>query len=58
MLRDLGIDDFPPVRLERRERTFLVNAHQAAVAGNISRKDGSQPPFGARSAIKIVPTTP
>ena len=27
MLGNLGIDEFLPVRLERRERTFLVNTH-------------------------------
>ena len=48
MLRYLGIDDFASVGLERCESTFLVNAHQAAVAGNIGCEDGGQPPFNAR----------
>ena len=37
MLRDPEIDEFLSVRLERCERTFLVNAHEATVAGNIGR---------------------
>ena len=48
MFRHLGIDEFAAVRLERCESTFLVNAHQAAVAGNIGREDGSQPSFDTR----------
>ena len=41
MLRNLGIDEFASVRLERCERAFLVDAHQAAVASDIGREDGS-----------------
>jgi hypothetical protein len=48
MLRYLGIDDFTSVGPERCESTFLVNAHQAAVAGNIGREDGGQSPFNTR----------
>ena len=48
MLRDLGIDEFATVRLERCESAFLVNAHQAAVAGNIGCEDSGQPPFDPR----------
>jgi hypothetical protein len=48
MLGNLGIDEFVPVRLECRERTFLVHPHQPAITGNVGREDGSQPPFSAR----------
>src|ERR1017187_2454016 len=41
MFRDLGIHQFAAADLERSESTFLVNAHEAAVAGNIGREDGS-----------------
>ena len=47
MFGDLGIDEFASARLERCESAFLVNAHQPAVAGDIGREDGSQPPFDA-----------
>ena len=40
MFGNLGIDEFATARLERCESAFLVNAHQAAVAGNIGREDG------------------
>jgi hypothetical protein len=43
------------VRLERRESTFLVNAHQAAVSSNIGREDGCQPPFDAHFGHKYRP---
>ena len=43
MLRNLWIDEFAPVAC--CESTFLVNAHQLAVAGDIYREDGSQPPL-------------
>jgi hypothetical protein len=39
---NLGIDEFATASLERSESTFLVNAHQPAVAGNIGREDGSR----------------
>ena len=34
--------------IEPRQRAFLVNAHEAAVSGDIGRKYGSQPPFDTR----------
>ena len=55
MLRDLGIDDFAPVRLECSKRAFLVEAHQPAVAGDIGSKDGCQPPFDTRFGHKDRP---
>jgi hypothetical protein len=36
------------VGLERCEGTFLVNTHQMTISGNISRKNGCQPPFDPR----------
>ena len=48
MFRNLGIDKFAAVSFERCEGTFLIIAHQAAVAGNIGREDGSQPSFDTR----------
>ena len=52
MLRNLGIDEFTSVRLECCESAFLVNTHQAAVASDIGREDGSQPPFDPRLGHK------
>ena len=45
MLRNLWIDEFAPVRLEACQSAGLVLAHQLAVAGDIYREDGSQPPL-------------
>ena len=36
---DLGIDQFSAPSLKGCESTFLVDAHQAAIARNIGRKD-------------------
>ena len=47
MLGDLGIDQFAAMRLQSRERAFLVVADQPAVAGDIGREDGRQPPLNA-----------
>ena len=47
MRGNLRIKNFPPMGLERGECTFLINAHQAAVAGHIGSEDGSQPSFDA-----------
>jgi hypothetical protein len=47
IFRDLGIDQFAAASLERRESSFLVIAHQAAIAGDIGREDGSEPSFDA-----------
>ena len=48
MLGNLRIDEFAPICLERCESAFLVNTHQAAVAGDIGSEDGGQPPFDTR----------
>jgi hypothetical protein len=45
MLCDLGVNEFASARLERRDRAFLVTAHQAAVAGHIGCKNSGQSPF-------------
>jgi hypothetical protein len=45
MLLDLRIGQFAPDRLQRRERPFLVGAHQPRVAGDISGEDRRQPPL-------------
>jgi hypothetical protein len=37
---DLGIDEFATARLELRESTLFVDAHEAAVASNVGRKNG------------------
>ena len=51
MLGDLWINEFAPVRLERRESAFLVYAHQPAVAGDIGGEDGGEPPFHQRRRL-------
>jgi hypothetical protein len=48
MLRNLRIDDFVPGRLERRESAFLINPHKPALADDIARENGGQPPFYPR----------
>jgi len=54
MLGDLGIDELAPVRLQPGERAFLVGPHQPAVAGDIGRQNGCQPPLDplARQACR------
>jgi hypothetical protein len=48
---------FAPMSLERGKRAAFICAHKPAVAGDISREDGRQPPFSTRvSAMTIVPT--
>jgi hypothetical protein len=39
VLLDLGVDELAAMPLQRGERAFLVNPHQARVAGDISGKD-------------------
>src|SRR5450759_1973329 len=56
MLRYLGIDDFASVGLERCESTFLVNAHQAAVAGTSAARMAASRRSTRASAMKIAPT--
>ena len=40
---DLRIDQFAPDRFQRRERAFLVGAHQPRIADHISGQDRRQP---------------
>ena len=47
VLVDLGVDQLAPNRLQRRERAFLVRAHQPRIAGDIGRQDRRQPPLYA-----------
>ena len=39
VLGDLGVDQFAPDRLQRRERAFLVGAHQPRIADDIGRQN-------------------
>ena len=57
MLRDLGIDEFAPDRLQRRERAFLVVAHQPRIAGDIGRQNRRQSPFDPLLAHVLAQTT-
>jgi hypothetical protein len=34
------------VNLQLRESAFVIGAHQAAVAHDVGRKNGADPPFG------------
>ena len=45
MLLDLGIAQLSSDRLQRRERAFLVLAHQPRIARNIGRQDRREPPL-------------
>jgi hypothetical protein len=45
MFSNLGIDYFAPGRLERCKSAFLVNCHKPAIASDIGRENGGQPPF-------------
>jgi hypothetical protein len=44
---DGGIDEGLSDRLEPRERAFLVDPHQPAIACDIRRQHRRQPPFHA-----------
>jgi hypothetical protein len=39
MLGQLGVNQFTAAHFQRRESAFLINAHQAAIACNIGRKN-------------------
>src|SRR6516165_5343381 len=52
MLSDPGINERLAHSFERGEGSFLVSAHQSAVAGDVGREDGSQPPFDPRFGHK------
>ena len=45
ILSDFWIDQFAAAGFERRECSFLVITYEAAVASNVSRKNGGQPSF-------------
>jgi hypothetical protein len=47
MLNDFGVDQFAPMRLQPRERAFLVGAYEAAIPGHVSSENGGQPAFDA-----------
>ena len=53
VLGDLWIDQFLAMRFQLAERAFFVGAHQPAVAGNVGRENGGQPPFDASFDHKI-----
>jgi hypothetical protein len=55
MLLVLGINQLDSVGLEAGERAFLVSAHQAAIASDISCKNGGNPPFDVRLDHKYRP---
>ena len=40
---DLRLDDVAPMRLPLRERAFLVDLDEPAVAGDVGRQDGREP---------------
>ena len=42
VLRDLAVDEFPAMGLERAERRRLVQTHQAAVADHVGGEDSSE----------------
>jgi hypothetical protein len=48
---DLGIDELAPMRLQPGEGPLLVDADQPAVAGDIGRQNGSDPPPRSRFAL-------
>src|SRR5215469_1929789 len=42
VLRDLRLDQFPEMRLQAFVRAFLIGAHKAGIAGDISGEDRSK----------------
>ena len=49
VLADVRIDQLAPVRLQARERAFLIRAHETAIPRDIRREDGGH------SAIYLLP---
>jgi len=45
MLSDVGLEKFAAVRVEERECPLLVRPHEPAIAGDITREDGGEPPL-------------
>jgi hypothetical protein len=58
VLGDFGIDEFAPVTFESCEGAFLVNTHQATVAGDIGCEDSSQSSVDARLGHNNRPDLP
>ena len=56
MLGDLGVDQLLAMRLERRERGGLVDAHEAAVADHIGGQNSGQTAFHAHLPRKTTQT--
>ena len=52
MLGDLGVDEFVAMRLERRERGGLIDAHEAAVADHIGGQNSGQTAFHKRPPLR------
>jgi len=55
MFGDFRVDQLTAAGFERRESSFLVLAYEAAVAGNIGCKNGSQSPFDPRPRHQTFP---
>jgi hypothetical protein len=55
MRGDLRIEERLPTPLQVGKRTLLVAAHQTAVAGDIRRQHGRQPPLHALAVQKTLP---
>ena len=53
MLGDLGVDEFLAMRVERRERRRLVDAHEAAVADHVGGQNSGQTAFHVVPALKL-----
>ena len=51
VLRDRRIEEFTSVGVQPRQRAFLVDAHQPAVADDVGREDGGKPSHVRSSAI-------
>jgi hypothetical protein len=58
ILGDLAVQELAAVLLQTRERTLLVFADEPAVASNIGREDGGQPPLNAILGHSINRPTP
>jgi hypothetical protein len=52
MFRQAWINQFAATGLEGGERTLLVPAHETAVAGDVGRQNGYQPPFDSHVGHK------
>ena len=52
MLGDLGVDEFLAMRVERRERRRLIDAHEPAVADHIGGQNSGQTAFHKRAPLR------